>query len=77
MNKWEWDVEMPIDKWAEPIRSMMKEETSLPLTLEPEQIYSSVRNVEKVAYRNKLHTIDFPVLFRGQRGRENERRVTL
>ena len=27
----------------------MKERTSLALTLEPEQIYSSVRNVEKVA----------------------------
>ena len=31
----------------------MKEETSLLLTLEPRLIYSSVRNVEKVSYRNK------------------------
>ena len=45
---------MPIDKWAERTRSMMKEETGLLLTLEPGQIYSSVRNVEKVAYRNKF-----------------------
>ena len=32
---------------------MMKEETSLSLTLEPRLIYLSVRNVEKVSYRNK------------------------
>ena len=54
MNKWEWIAETPIDKWAEPIRSMMKKETILLLTSEPGQIYSSVRNVEKVAYRNKF-----------------------
>ena len=53
---------------------MMKEETSLLLTLEPGQIYSSVRNVEKVAYRNKSTR---EVLFRGQRGRDDERRVML
>ena len=77
INKWEWDVETPIDKWAEPIKSMMKKETSLLLTLEPEQIYSSVRNVEKLATVISLHGNKFPVLFCGQRGRDNERRVTL
>ena len=56
---------------------MMKKETSLLLTLEPEQIYSSVRNVEKLATVISLHGNKFPVLFCGQRGRDNERRVTL
>ena len=44
---------------------MMKEETGLLLTLEPEQIYSSVRNVEKVATVISLHGNKFPVLFCG------------
>ena len=42
MNKWGRGVEMLIDKWARSVKFMMKEETSLSLTLEPEQIFSSV-----------------------------------